>query len=191
MAEFFEGMAVDEESLREVGVSSEEIFDGCVLHVFVDGIKLPNGESGIREVIRHVGAVCVIPVTDNGDVIVERQFRYAIDSVITEIPAGKLEGKGEDRLEAAKRELREETGIIADEWTDLGVFYPAPAYSDEAITMYLARSLHYGERRLDDDEFLNVEKVPLTRLVDDVMNGRISDAKTQMAVLKAARILGL
>ena len=96
----------------------------------------------------------------------------------------------EDRLEAAKRELREETGITADEWTDMGEFIPAAAYCDEKLTLYLARGLHYGPRDLDDDEFLNVETVPFGELVDDVMNGRIVDAKTQTAVLKAACLTG-
>ena len=111
--------------------------------------------------------------------------------MLTEIPAGKLDFKDEDRLEAAKRELREETGYTADEWTDLGFFYPAAAYSDEKITLYMARGLHLGERELDEDEFLNVIKVPLKDLVEEVMSGKIPDNKTQMAVLKAAAILGI
>jgi ADP-ribose pyrophosphatase len=130
-------------------------------------------------------------VTENNEVIVERQYRYPIDRVITEIPAGKLDSREEDRLSAAKRELREETGLTADEWIDLGGFYSAPAYSDEYISMYMARGLHQGKQELDPDEFLDVEKVPLSELVEDVMAGRIPDAKTQTAILKAARILGM
>ena len=95
------------------------------------------------------------------------------------------------RLSAIRRELREETGYSADEWTELGDFHPAPAYSDEYITMYLARGLHKGERDLDEDEFLDVYAIPLSELVQDVMEGRISDAKTQVCILKAARILGI
>ena len=120
----------------------------------------------------------------------ERQYRYPFDTVITEIPAGKLDSKQEDRLSAAKRELREETGLTADQWTDLGAFYPAAAYSDEYITMFLAQGLHQGEQQLDPDEFLDVFRVPLEDLVQDVMDGKIPDAKTQTALLKAARILG-
>ena len=113
------------DNLREVQTGTQEIFNGKILHVFRDTVTLPNGHTSVREVVRHVGAVCVIPVTEEGNVVVERQFRYPIDSVITEIPAGKLDSKAEDRLDAAKRELWEETGITADEWVNLGDFYPA------------------------------------------------------------------
>ena len=178
-------------ALRETAINSEDIFDGIVLNVKRDTVRLPNGSEATREVIRHIGAVCVIPVTEEGDVIVERQYRYPIDKVITEIPAGKLDSKEEDRLLAVKRELREETGLTADEWTSLGDFYPAPAYSDEYITMYMARGLYEGTQELDEDEFLDVYKVPLTELVQDVMEGKIPDAKTQTAILKAARLLGV
>lgn len=177
------------ENLVEKTKIEQEIFDGRILHVFNNTVTLPNGNESTREIIRHIGAVCVIPVTDDGKVIVERQFRYPINSVITEIPAGKLDSATEDRLSAAKRELVEETGYTADEWIDMGIYYPAAAYSDEKITMYLARGLHKGNQKLDDDEFLNVEEVPLSDLVDDVMSGKITDGKTQVAVLKAARYL--
>ena len=177
--------------LREVKTGSEEIFNGVILHVQRDTVRLPNGNETVREVIRHIGAVCVIPVLENGDVIMERQYRYPLDRVILEIPAGKLDSPDEDRLSAIQRELREETGYSADEWTDIGDFHPAPAYSDEYITMYLARGLHKGKQELDTDEFLNVYTVPLKDLVDDVMSGKISDAKTQVCILKAARILNI
>ncbi len=188
-------MKIDREeekrNLAEREVSSENVFDGIVLHVNRDMVALPNGKEAVREVIRHIGAVCVIPVTEDNQVIVERQYRYPIDRVITEIPAGKLDYKGEDRLSAIRRELMEETGYHAEEWISLGDFHPAPAYSDEYISMYMARKLTRGERHLDEDEFLDVSKVPLKELVEDVMAGRISDAKTQTAVLKAARMLGV
>ena len=177
--------------LAEIQSSSEDIFDGVVLHVKRDIATLPNGSSAVREVIRHIGAVCVIPVTENNEVVMERQFRYPLNRVVLEIPAGKLDTPDEDRLSAIQRELREETGYSADEWTELGGFHPAPAYCDEYITMYMARGLHKGSRDLDEDEFLDVYTIPLSRLVEDVMAGRISDAKTQVCVLKAARILGV
>ncbi len=177
--------------LREIRTGSEEIFDGLILHVQRDTVALPNGNSAVREVIRHIGAVCVIPVLENGDVIIERQYRYPLDRIILEIPAGKLDAPDEDRLSAIQRELREETGYTAGSWTVLGDFHPAPAYSDEFITMYMARDLKKGDRHLDEDEFLDVYTVPLKELVEDVMAGRISDAKTQVCVLKAARILGI
>lgn len=178
------------ENLTEVKTGSQEIFDGMILHVFKDTVRLPNGNPATREVIRHVGAVGVIPVTDDGKVIVERQFRYPLNRVITEIPAGKLDSFTEDRLSAAKRELEEETGYTAKEWTDLGDYYPTPAYCDERITLYLARGLALGQRHLDADEFLNFEAVPLETLVEQVMDGTITDGKTQVAILKAARLLG-
>ena len=177
--------------LAEKQTASEDIFDGVILHVKRDTVTLPNGSAATREVIRHIGAVCVIPVTADNRVIMERQFRYPLNRVILEIPAGKLDAPDEDRLSAIRRELLEETGYTADEWTELGDFHPAPAYSDEYITMYLARSLHKGERHLDEDEFLDIHAIPLSELVQDVMEGRISDAKTQVCVLKAARILGV
>jgi ADP-ribose pyrophosphatase len=121
---------------------------------------------------------------------VERQFRYPLGQVITEIPAGKLDSSTEDVLEAAKRELREETGLTADRWTELGLYYPAAAYSDEVITMYLAQGLHRGARELDADEFLDVELLPMEQLIRDIMDGKVPDGKTQVAVLKAARMLG-
>ena len=179
----------DFKDLREVKTGSEEIFDGVILHVFKDTVQLPNGHPATREVIRHVGAVGVIPITDDGKVIIERQFRYPLDRGITEIPAGKLDSFTEDRLSAAKRELEEETGYSAREWISMGDYYPAAAYCDERITLYLARGLTLGQRHLDEDEFLNFEAVPLTELVEQVMDGTITDGKTQVAVLKAARYL--
>jgi len=179
------------EQLCEKQLTSEDKFNGNILHVKFDTVELPNGNTATREVIRHIGAVCVVPVDENGNVVMERQFRYPLDKVISEIPAGKLDRPDEDRLAAAKRELREETGYTADEWTDLGLYHPAAAYCDETITIYLAKGLHKGERSLDDDEFLNVELVPLKKLADEVVAGNITDGKTQVAILKAARILGV
>lgn len=178
------------DNLAEKTIASEEVFDGRILHLFNDRVELPNGHESTREVIRHVGAVAVVPVTDDGKVVIERQFRYPLGAVITEIPAGKLDGPDEDRLEAAKRELREETGITADKWIDMGEYYPAAAYCDEKLNIYLASGLHNSEQELDDDEFLNIEMVPLEELVNDVMEGRITDGKTQVGIMKAARMLG-
>ncbi len=178
-----------EQNLREVKVGTEDIFSGVILDVKRDTVELPNGHRTIRELIRHVGAVCVVPVMDDGRVVVERQYRYPLDRVITEIPAGKLDSREEDRLSAAQRELREETGITADRWTDMGLYYGTPAYSDEKITMYLAQGLHMGEQHLDDDEFLNVQTVPITELVEEILSGTVIDGKTQVAVLKAFMLL--
>ena len=179
------------ESLCEKYITGTETYHGPLLHVYHDRVRLPNGSESGRDYIKHDGAVCMIPVFEDNTVAVERQFRYPLDRVITEIPAGKLNGPDEDRLEAAKRELREETGLSGDEWIFMGDLYCAVAYSTERISMYLVRSLHQGERQLDDDEFLNVVRVPLSELVDQVMDGEITDSKTQTAVLKAARYLGI
>ena len=179
------------EQLTEKQISTELLFDGTVLHVYKDDVQLPDGGTAVRELIKHIGAVCVIPVTDDGRVVLERQYRYPISRVVIEIPAGKLDYADEDRLEAAKRELHEETGLTADKWTDIGLYYPAPAYSDEKITMYLAQGLHKGKQDLDEDEFLEVFTMPLAELVEKVLSGEISDGKTQIAALKAAAILGI
>ena len=117
--------------LTEKQISTELLFDGTVLHVYKDDVQLPDGGTAVRELIKHIGAVCVIPVTDDGRVVLERQYRYPISRVVIEIPAGKLDYADEDRLEAAKRELHEETGLTADKWTDIGLYYPAPAYSED------------------------------------------------------------
>ena len=182
---------MSDERLRERQTASELIFDGRILHLYRDDIELPNGKPAERELIRHVGAVCVIPVTDDGCAVMERQYRYPIDEVVLEIPAGKLDSKQEDHEAAARRELEEETGYTARELIPLGKFYPACAYSDETIWMYLAKGLELGERHPDADEFLDVELIPLKDLVTEVLAGRIPDAKTQIAILKAAAYEGI
>ncbi|MBP1554589.1 MAG: NUDIX hydrolase [Oscillospiraceae bacterium] len=180
---------MEEKKLREVQIGTEDIFDGVILNVKRDQVRLPNGHQSVREVIRHVGAVCVVPVTEDGKIVIERQYRYPINQVITEIPAGKLDSREEDRLHGAQRELAEETGITADRWTDMGLYYGAPAYSDEKITMYLAQELHLGRQHLDEDEFLNMEFVPIEEIVEEILTGKITDGKTQAAVLKAFMLL--
>lgn len=176
--------------LNEEKIDGEEIFDGKVVHLVRDRVRLPNGNEGIREVIRHVGAVCIIPIFENGDILVERQFRYPHAKVLLEIPAGKLDSKSEDPLSAAVRELFEETGYKAGKMTLLGELYTTPAFVDEVIWMYLAEDLYTvdSKQHLDEDEFLTVERMPLDTLCDMVMNGEIPDAKTQVAILKAKRI---
>ena len=174
--------------LEEKKLSSEEIFDGVAIHLFRDEILLPNGNKGVREVIRHPGAVCVIPVTEDGDVIFVNQFRYAFNKVTLEVPAGKLE-KGEDPLEAAMRELTEETGLSAKNVVYLGELYTTPALIDEVIHMYLATDLVEGKQHLDEDEFINTLRMPLSEAVQKVMNGEIKDAKTQTILLKAEKYL--
>ncbi len=172
------------EKLSEKFVSREEIFDGKVLHVVNDKILLPNGHGSVREVVLHNGAVCVVPVTENGEVIMERQYRYPFDEVIWEIPAGKLENGETDREAAAARELREETGYVADNLIYMGDYYGSPAIVKERISMYLATGLKAGERELDEDEFLDVVKVPIKEMVEKILCGEVPDGKTQAAVLR-------
>ena len=172
------------EDLSEVQLNSEKIFEGVVVHLYRDKVRLSDGSESVREVLRDCRAVCVLPLDADGNVTVVRQFRYAHDKVLCEIPAGKLD-EGEDFLEAAKRELYEETGTVAEKYTFLGEIYTTPAFVDEVIYMYLATELSEGgEQDLDEGEFLNVEKIPLDTLVDMTLRGEIRDAKTQAAVLK-------
>ena len=177
------------QNLEEKFVSREEIFDGKVLKVVKDKVLLPNGEEAYREMCLHLGAVAIIPLLPDGRVLMERQYRYAHGRIFFEIPAGKLDYAGEDPLEAAKRELREETGAVAERITYLGRIDTTPALINERIHLYLAEGLTFGERELDEDEFLEVEAVPLTTLVDMVMRGEIMDSKTQIAVLKVWHIM--
>lgn len=176
-------------ALREVQTSSECIFDGTVLHVYKDGILLPDGKPAHREYIKHVGAVCVIPLTDKDEVVCVRQYRYPFSDVLLEIPAGKLDSPDEDPREAAIRELREETGAECRELTYLGAYYGSPALIGETIHMYLAEGLSFGTQDLDEDEFLETERIPLSLLVEDILEGKVPDGKTQAAVLRAHLML--
>ena len=178
-----------DEHLIETCAASKSVFEGKILHVFVDDINLPNGEKGFREYIKHIGAVAVLPLTDDGKVICVRQYRYAVGQVTTEIPAGKLDRPDEDPIEAALRELREETGARCKRLTYLGTYLASPAILDEKINLYLARDLDFGETDPDDDEFIDVVQIPLAEMIDRVMAGEILDGKTQLAVLKVDELL--
>lgn len=178
-------------ALKETTLTSEFLYNGVILHLYKDTVQLPNGNTALREHIRHVGAVGIVPMTEDGCIMMERQFRYPLDSVIWEIPAGKLSAPEEDPLLAAKRELREETGFSASKWTPLGVYHPVAAYCNETIPLYLAEGLSSGKQELDSDEFLFVRKIPLQSLLQMIMDGEITDGKTQVALLKTARLLGL
>lgn len=176
-------------NLEEKYISREEIFEGNVMHVVRDVIELPNGKRATREVCLHNGAVAILPLLPDGRVVMERQYRYPHGRVVLEIPAGKLDSPDEIPLEAAKRELREETGAVAGKITYLGKIIPSSAILSEVIHLYLAEELTFGERDLDEDEFLDVEYISLAELKQMVMSGEIADAKTQIAVLKADEIL--
>ena len=172
--------------LEEKTVSSRLIFDGKVVHLYKDTVRLPDGAESVREYVKHIGAVCILPLTDDGEVILERQYRYAVRQILTEIPAGKLDAPDEDPLEAAKRELREETGATAREMIPLGDYYGSPAILGERIRMFLARGLTFGETEFDEDEFLEVFRLPLAEAEAAVLRGEIPDGKTQAAILRAA-----
>lgn len=174
--------------LEEKTISSERIFDGKVVKLFVDNARLENGETVIREVIKHPGGVCVVPLDEDENVIFVRQFRYPQSRVLLEIPAGKLE-YGENDYDCGLRELKEETGCSCDRYDYLGSLLPTPAYDNERIYMYLARGLHEGDKKLDDDEFLDTEKIPLKKAVEMIMSNEIEDAKTQLAILKTVFFL--
>ena len=176
--------------LQEKTIKSDTVYEGKIFTIIHDTAELENGEKAIRDVLLHSGGVCVIPVTENNEIFMVKQFRYPFREVTTEIPAGKLE-KGEIPYDCGKRELLEETGCTCTEYIPLGEIYPTPAYNSEVIHVYLAKGLSYEKQNLDDGEFLDVEKVPLTEAIQLVMDGKIKDAKTQIAILKTARILGL
>lgn len=181
-------MVQQDKDLIEETVSSEEIYKGKIVHLFCDTVRLPNGKEATREVIRHVGAAAVVPLTDEGNVILVRQYRYPFSQVMLEIPAGKLD-IGENPIDCAKRELIEETGNDAKEFVYLGAFYPSVAMLNEVIHLYLAKNMTLRETNLDEDEFLHVEQRPLGEVVEAVMRGEIPDGKTQTAILKAHYLL--
>ena len=176
---------------EEKQLDREQIYDGRVLTVVKDTVLLPNGGTSIREMCLHKGAAAVIPITEDGEAVMIYQFRYAHSREFLEIPAGKLDSADEIPLEAAKRELEEETGMRAERYTFLGILDTTPALINEKIHLYMAEGLTEGEMNLDEDEFVEVVKIPLSKLVDMVMSGEIRDGKTQVAILKAARIKGI
>lgn len=166
----------------------EEVYHGGILSVHKDKVSLPDGKSSFREIVEHSGGVAIIPVDENGMVWCVRQYRYAFQDHLLEVPAGKLNA-GEAPLDCAVRELGEETGFTAEKFTFLGELLPSPGYCHETLYLYLATGLKAGKAHLDDGEFLDVECYPLTRLVEQVMNNELTDAKTAMAVLKAHYVL--
>lgn len=176
-------------SFKETEKSSQLIFDGKVLHLYRDEIYLPNKKTSVREYCRHIGAVCVVPITNDGEIICVRQYRYPVADVMLEIPAGKLDFKEEDPTSAALRELREETGAVCKQITYMGKYYSSPAILDECIHMFAAEGLEFGESDPDDDEFLETVKIPIDELVEKIMNGEVADGKTQAAVMRAAHML--
>ncbi len=168
--------------LTEHFVAGETLFDGTLLKVHRDVVRLPDGAEGVREYIRHPGAVAIVPLFEDGKLLLERQYRYPHRREFIEVPAGKLE-PGEPHLETAKRELLEETGYAAAEWTRLGVIHTAIAYTDEGIEIFLARKLTLKTRKLDAGEFLETLILDFEEAIRMIRDGRITDAKTVAALL--------
>lgn len=170
-------------NLREEGLSQETVFKGRLLHINRDTVRLPNGLEATREVVRHPGAVAIVALAGN-DLLLVKQYRYAIDREILEIPAGKLE-PGELPENCAQRELREETGYQG-RLTYLGKFYSTPGFSDEIIYLFSAEELIWAPLTADDDEFLSVERIPFAEALRQAKNGEINDAKTTLGILMLA-----
>ena len=175
--------------LEEKTLAEQEIYQGRIIRVHVDDVELENGQPAKREVVDHPGGVSVAILTPDNELIFVRQFRYPYKEVLLELPAGKLE-PGEDPFEALKREQMEETGTTAESYIPLGNVYPSPGYCGEIIRLWACRLAgETGALHLDDDEFLENERIPLEKAVEMVLNNEIPDAKTQVGILKTARLV--
>ena len=177
--------------LTERELSREDKFAGRIVTVHVDTVALPGGGTSTREVVDHPGGVAVLALDGENNVLAVTQYRYPFGRTLLEIPAGKLDHPGEDPYEAGLRELREETGAVPGRYEPLGRILPSPGCYGETLHLYLARDLKMGEQHLDEDEFLNVERVPFGEMVRRCLDGEIEDAKTVAAVLKAKLLLNL
>lgn len=174
--------------LTEQQLSSKTVYQGGLLHVKEDQVQLPNGHTARREYILHPGAVVVIPLLANGDIVLERQFRYPLQRDLYELPAGKLD-EGESPLACGQRELLEETGYRAEKWQYLATIHPCIGYSNESMSLYLAQDLTEGEHQRDGDEFLEIFTLPLREALEWVRTGRITDVKTVIGLFWAEKIL--
>ncbi len=174
--------------LVEKTLSREELLRGHFLHVVRDEVALPSGAHATREFVIHPGAVMIVPMLDDGRVVLERQYRHPVGRVMIEFPAGKLD-PGEDRLACARRELQEETGYTAREWAYAGQLHPVISYSTEFIDVWFARGLTAGERRLDEEEFLDVFTATPPQLMEWCRDGSVTDAKTLIGMLWLQNVL--
>lgn len=175
--------------LAEHMLTSEQVFRGRLLDVRRDRVSLPDGSEAVREYIHHPGAVVVVAVLDDGQLLFERQFRYPLHRAFLELPAGKLDS-AEEPAACAQRELREETGYTAQTWKYLGVMHPCIGYSDERIEIFFARDLHFEGQKLDDGEFLEIVSMNHAEVEAAVMAGKITDGKTISALFVARTLLG-
>lgn len=172
----------------EKPLKQDYIYRGKIVNLRVDDAELPDGTTALREVVEHPGGVCVAALTDTQELLFVKQFRYPYMETVLELPAGKLE-YGEDPFAAGKRELLEETGAAAEHYRDLGKLYPTPGYCGEIIHMYLAENLNFSEQHLDEDEFLEVRRIPLEEAFQMVMRNEIRDSKTQVGILKTYQLV--
>lgn len=177
---------MSDDQLFETELSDETIYEGRVVKLHIKQVRLPNGAQAKREVILHSGAVAIVPLMTDGQVILIRQFRKAADRVLLEVPAGTLDHKGEVPEAAANRELREEIGYRAGKLTKLGGIFVAPGYSTEYIHLYLAEDLVHDPLAADSDEFIKSETMPLAEAVARILRGEIEDAKTVSSILMTA-----
>ena len=175
--------------LIEKYLDGEAVYEGSFFNVQKDRIRLPNGGIATREYIHHPGAVVILPLFDDGTVLLERQFRYPLNRIFIEFPAGKID-KGEERLVCAKRELEEETGYTAAEWQFVTTIHNAIGYSDERLFIYLARNLQAGTVHLDDEEFIQTFRLPVTELLEWVRSGKVTDVKTVIGAFWLEKIVG-
>lgn len=174
--------------LEEKTLDSVTIYEGKIIKLKVDDVELPNGNTSKREVVEHPGGVAIAALTDKNELLFVRQYRYPFKEVVLELPAGKLE-TGSSPLENGKRELLEETGAIGYNYISLGAQMVSPGFTNEVVHLYLCRIEKFDEQMLDEDEFLNVERIPIDKAVEMVLNNQIFDGKTQTAVLKASMLL--
>ncbi|OEF98469.1 NUDIX domain-containing protein [Desulfuribacillus alkaliarsenatis] len=168
--------------MEEKRLERQQVFAGKILDVYKDTVSLPNGNVATREVVEHAGAVAVLAIDEQGQIVMVRQYRYPMQEVMLEIPAGKLEAN-EEPLECAKRELEEETGYIAANWEKIFSLYTSPGFANEVIHIFLARDLQYVGCNPDDDEFVEAFKASVEVTIEDINSGMIRDAKTVSAVL--------
>lgn len=188
IASDFESFNMVRKNLYELRLDGAKVYDGRLLQVHRDRVRLPDGSTSVREYIRHPGAVVVLPLTASGELILERQHRYPLGRDFIELPAGKID-PGEDTLSCARRELLEETGYVAREWRYVTTVYPCIGYADERLVFYLATGLEYEGHRRDEDEFLEVFTLPFSQALDMVRSGEICEVKTVSGLFWLEKLL--
>lgn len=177
-------MMSQSESLTEQQLDSSEVYNGALLHVFKDTVALPSGRQSVREWIKHPGASAIVPLFENGDVMLLEQYRYPVREVCLEVPAGKIDS-GEHHATTAERELLEETGLKAEQMMYIGPFYPGVGYSDEVIHVYIAKGLSQHPDNMDDDEFVLPKRMPFSEAIAKIATGEIKDGKTIICLMRA------